>query len=234
MQAQPPPDAPAPPPSEAAVISQNKWTWLLIGGVSCILILLFVVPPFLFTSRKKADQTEAVNNIRQIGYALFEFETEYGRLPDGTTIAAVKAKTSTDLDLGTKTSNDFFRQLIATGITRSEPMFYAKVAGVRRPDGVTTKGVALKKGECGFTYFPGMLTTDNPDRPLVATPMIPGTDRFDPKKFDGKAVFLTRDSAVHSYPIDKSGHLLLHGRNVMDPHHPVWDGHPPMVAWPDL
>ena len=63
--------------------------------------------------------------------------------------------------------------------------------------------------------------------------MIPGTDRFDSKPFDGYAVFLKLDYSVTSYPIDKDGHVIIDGRNVMDPHHPIWGGHPPAIAWPE-
>jgi hypothetical protein len=64
--------------------------------------------------------------------------------------------------------------------------------------------------------------------------MIPGTDRFDPKPFKGKAVILKMDNSVTSLSIDKAGHAILDGRNLMDPHHPIWEGHAPVIAWPDL
>ena len=185
-------------------------------------------------SRKKPNQTEAVNNARQISLALFEFETEYGSFPDSSTVEAVRSLTAADLDLGTTSSNDFFRQLIGSEIVQSEQLFYSKIKGTRRPDNDFTKGEALKTGECGFTYFIGAKVTDNPSRPLVVTPMIPGTDRFDRKRFDGKAVVSKLDNSVSSYPINKDGHVMIHGRNLMDPHHPIWDGHAPIIAWPDL
>jgi hypothetical protein len=185
-------------------------------------------------SRRATGQTIAVNNARQIGIALFEFETEFGSFPDASTVAAVQARPGTDLNLGTKSSNDFFRQLIASGISQSEPMFYAKINRSNKPDGIFTKGQALSTGECGFTYFRGAKITDNPERPLLVTPMIPGTDRFDPKPFKGKAVVLKLDYSVTSLPIDKDGHLMINGRNLMDPNHPIWGGHPPVIAWPDL
>lgn len=185
--------------------------------------------------RRKPDQTEAVNNARQIGMALFEFQEKYGRMPDVTTIALVKQDTATDLNLGTKSSNDFFRQLMAVAITQSEPMFYAKIAGTHKPDGIFTKAEALKKGECGFTYFTGALKTDNLGRPIMVTPMIPGTHQFDPKPFNGKAVILKADNSVTSLPIIiKTGHVMVGGLDLMDPSNPIWDGHPPVVAWPDL
>ena len=232
MQAQPPPDISAPLPSEHALRSHRIRNAIWIGGIVSVLVVL--TAPMVFRSRKDADAIEAWNNARQIGIALAEFEMEFDSMPDASTTAAVQAESGSDLDLGTRSSNDFFRQLIASGIAQSEPMFYAKINGTRKPDGVFTKGEALKDRECGFTYFLGAKTTDNPERPLVVTPMIPGTDRFDPKPFKGKAVVLRRDNSVFSLPIDQNGHLMIHGRNLMDPNHPIWDGHSPVIAWPEL
>jgi hypothetical protein len=182
----------------------------------------------------QVDQVEAVANARQLGLALFEFETEYGRFPDWSTEAEVRKRNPTDLEVGARSSNDFLRQLFAAGIVSEEKMFYAHIEGARRGDGVITKGDALKKGECGFTYLPGANMLENPVRPILVAPMIPGTDRFDPGPFNGKAVVLRVDNSVKSYKIDKRGHAIVEGRNLMDPHHPVWRGRAPAVAWPDL
>lgn len=195
---------------------------------------LVLTAPLILRSSKKTYQTEAVNNARQIGFALFEFETIYRKLPDATTIAPVRSKSGSHLPLGTHSSNDYFRQLMASGIAVSEQMFYAKGQDTRKPDGLMDGSHALAKGECGFTYFMGAIATDSPARPLIAAPMIPGTDRFDPKPYKGKAVVLKLDNSVTSLPIDKSGHVILNGRNMMDPHHPVWEGKPPAIAWPEL
>ena len=181
----------------------------------------------------KSPQTEAVSNARQIGLALFEFENEYESYPSASTVAPVREATGTTLDLGTKSSNDFFRQLIGGNFTQSEKLFYAKISGARKPDDVIRGAEALKKGECGFTYFLGATKTDNPQRPLAVTPMIPGTDRFDSKPFKGKAIILKLDNSVTSMNIDKAGHVILDGRNLMDPQHPIWDGHAPGIAWPE-
>lgn len=202
-------------------------------------MLLFVLAalsaPQFFESRKFVIQTEAVNNARQIGIALFEFETEYGKYPDADTIAEVRLKTGRDLDLGTTSSNDFFRQLLAAGIAQSETMFHANVTGAKKPDNRFSRGDALLDGECGFTYFLGAKSIDNPKRPVAVTPMIPGTDRFEKLKgFSGRAVVLRMDNTVSSLPIDENGHVIIDGRNMMDPHHPIWDGHAPTIAWPEL
>lgn len=235
MLPQPPPNAPAPPPSEAALLSQKKWNQLLtVGLVSLgIVVLLVLTAPLTLRSRKKADQVEAISNSRQIGLALFEFETEYGKFPDATTIAAVRSRTGTLLPLGAKTSNDFFRQLIGSKIAQSEAIFYAKTRTTRKPDGLMTGSHALEKGECAFTYFLGATPRSKSSRPIVVTPMIPGTDRFDPKPFKGKAVILRIDNSVTSLSIDKAGHVIVDGRNLMDPHHPIWEGHAPVIAWPE-
>ena len=235
MLPQPPPDAPAPPPSEAALRSRRKWRWMWITGVLSIIgLLVFAVVPKIISQRKKADESEARGNACQTGLALIEFHDEFGKFPDATTIAAVQSKTGSLLPMGTKTSNDFFRQLLAAGLTPSDGICYAEIDGTRKPDQRRDGRHAMEKGECGFTYFLGATKSDNPRRPLLVTPMIPGTHRFDPKPFGGKAVVLRMDGKVISLTIDKFGHAILDGRNLMDPHHPIWDGHAPVIAWPDL
>lgn len=217
--------------------SQRKMKWIWMVGVGSIvtLVLLVVIAPLVLRGAPKSPATEAVNNARQISIAMIEFENEYGSFPASSTIAAVRTATGTTLDFDTTTSNGYFRQMLGGGIAQSEIMFYAKNASSHKPDGIITGTHALEKGECGFTYFIGAISkTDNPNRPLVVAPMIPGTDRFDPKPFDGKAVFLQLDNSVSCYFIDKAGHVMIDGLNVMDPHHPIWDGHPPVIAWPDL
>jgi hypothetical protein len=206
----------------------------MVGFISLAAVLIYFSGPRITHHGKSPDQTDAVNNARQVGIALFEFQTEYGKFPDASTIEVVKQQTSSDWDLGTKSSNDFFRQLLAVGISQGESIFHAKIAGARRPDNNFTQAEALQKGECGFTYLVGALESDSPSRPILIAPMIPGTDRFDPKPFEGKAVVLKLDNSVSSLPIDKDGHVIIDGRNMMDPHHLIWNGHAPVIAWPDL
>ena len=236
MLPQPLADTSLPSPSEEVLRSRQKWWWIRFNCVlSMILVVILVLLglPMAFHRPRRADQTQAVSNARQIGLALVEFQSEYGSFPDFTTISAVREKTLSDLDLGTRSSNDFFRQLLASDIAQSEIIFYAKTNDSQNPDGIFTKGEALKAKECGFTYLLGTKITDSPSRPIVVTPMIPGTDRFDPKPFDGKAVVLRLDISVSSYRIDKDGHVMIDGRNMMDPHHPIWGDHAPAIAWPE-
>jgi hypothetical protein len=216
------------------VVPQRKWNWRVWLGIILVLIAFLVLSaPQVIRCPKKSTQTEAVNNARQIGLALFEFESEYGNLPDEKTIAQVLAKKPTDLHLGTKTSNDLFRQLLASGVLSTEQVFYANVKGTRKPDNIITAGQALKKGECGFSYLLGLNTSGSPARPLLVTPLIPGTDRFDPKPFQGKAVILKIDNSVSSMPIHEDGHVWVNGMNLLHPNHSLWEGQPPVIVWPE-
>ncbi|RYD29397.1 MAG: prepilin-type N-terminal cleavage/methylation domain-containing protein, partial [Verrucomicrobiaceae bacterium] len=55
----------------------------LLVVIVIIAALAGLTAPMVIRQRKKADQTEAVSNARQVGLALFEFETEYGSFPEG-------------------------------------------------------------------------------------------------------------------------------------------------------
>lgn len=229
MQPQPSPEVDTPTPSRRIFRSRDSW----IVSALLIIALVFAIPAIL-RQRVKAMQTHAVSNSRQLGMCLFEFESEYGKFPDASTIAAVKAKSGSLLPLGTKTSNDYFRQLIASGIAQNEQFFYADIAKVRKPDGLMDPSHAIGKGECGYSYLSGLSSQGNPSRPIVVTPLIPGTNRSDPKPFEGKAVILKMDNSVTSLPIDKEGHVFIAGKNLFDPLNPIWEGKPLVIVWPDL
>ncbi|MES2920485.1 MAG: DUF4190 domain-containing protein [Verrucomicrobiota bacterium] len=198
-----------------------------------IAMLAGLTAPLVIRQRKKADQTEAINNARQIGLALFEFQSEYGSYPNDATAKAVADATNTEQITG-NTANDRFRQLIHAQFTQSERLFYAHIPGVHKPDGLIDGDNAVAPGECGFAYIGNSETTDKTIRPLAIIPLVRGTTRFDPQPFDGKAVILWTDNSVRSLPIDrKSGRVMLDGKNLLDPSHPVWGGQPPLIALPE-
>jgi type II secretory pathway pseudopilin PulG len=228
---------PALPPDPELLNRQPKWFKPVFYGciVASILFALAVLTaPVVLRSRKKSPQTEATSNVRQIGLALFEFETEYGTFPNAETAKVVTTiYPSHGLDLSGKSSNALFRQLFAANITQSEAMFYAKVKGSRKPDGDISPSNALERGEVGFGIIAGLSTAGDPARPTVFCPIIPGTDRFDPKPFDGKAVILRVDNSVTSMTIDKSGHVIFEGENILSPIHPIWKGKAPDIRYPE-
>ncbi len=213
---------------------------LICGYIGFVLVGLLMVglvagvtAPLVIRQRKKADQTEAVSHARQVALALFEFEAEYGSIPNDATAEAVSKATNTGKVTGTS-SNARFRQLIRSGILPSEKPFYAKTARTHQPDENTAGPHCLEAGECGFAYVESSSTLAGPRRPLAMTPLIPGTDRFDPQPFDGKAVIVWTDNSVTSLPIDRtSGHVMVDGKNLLDATHPVWDGKPPVILLPE-
>jgi prepilin-type N-terminal cleavage/methylation domain-containing protein len=191
------------------------------GGFTLVELLVVIViiaalaglaAPQIIKHRKKADQTEAVSNARQIGMALFEFETAYGSFPDNTTGQQITTDGLSDLSpLQGNTSNDMFRQLLATEIASSEEIFYAKAAYSKKPDNVFNTGAeALKAGEVGFGYImngdKALSSAGNPARPVVAAPLkLPfASAQFDSDYYDARAVVLRIDNSVQSLQIRKT------------------------------
>jgi prepilin-type N-terminal cleavage/methylation domain-containing protein len=186
----------------------------LLVVIVIIASLAGLTAPMVIRQRKKADQTEAISNAKQIGLAMFEFETEYGSFPDSTTATTVTANTSTTLSMTASDSNGLFRQLFGAGYTQSEAMFYAKTPTTKKPDGNITGEDCLAAGEVGFGYILrddlGLSTGGNPSRPYVVTPLA-GTSgtNFDPGPFDNKAVVLRVDNSVSSLQILPTGAVNL-------------------------
>lgn len=183
-------------------------------------------------NRPAADRTEALNNIRQVGLVLSDFENEYGKFPEASTIEAVNAKHPSDLKLGAESSNQIFRQLLANG-WKSEKPFWCKTAwSPRKPDDIFISGKALQPGEVGFAYIAGLNPKGDPSTPLIVAPLIPGTTRFDPNPYKGKAVILRLDGSASAMPIrEDNGEVWLDGKNLFDPSQPFWKDKKPDIKW---
>ena len=228
-----------------------------MAGLLVLVILIALTIPITVRSDKDGTRAEAISNIKQVGMAMYSFSQDYGKYPDASTIEAVHKKTGTLLNLGTKTSNDYFRQLIAAGCIDSETSFHTNIKGSRRSDRQIDGIHALEKGECGFAYIVGLNPEGQPEHPLLVTPLIPGTDRFDTIPFKGKAIIFWTDNSAWVTPIDNNGHAIdmnawpgfmrsrvtpidnnghavdATGRNLLDPSNPLWHGQPPVIAWPE-
>lgn len=191
----------------------------LLVVIVIIAALAGLTAPMVIRQRKKADQTEAVSNARQVGLALFEFENEYGSYPDATTATAVVDATGSQLTLAGTTSNDYFRQLLAGNFTQSEKMFYAKIPNAKKPDDNIKTTDALAQGEVGFAYMlngtNGFNAAGNPGRPLAVSPLFNNqtTGEFDPAPFDSKAIVLRMDNSVTSINIKLDKKINLGGTN---------------------
>lgn len=213
-------------------------TGLILGyagfAIMALAFLAGIMVPVILSSQKNATRREAMANAKCVGLALYAFEQDYGMLPCDASAGEVKDRNpETTLSLGHTSSNDYFRQLIAAGSVDTEKSFYARIADCSKPDNRMDGDDALKKGECGFSYIIGTRSKSSPPQPMVVTPLIPGTDRFDPKPFGRKAILVWTDGSSQFMPIDSNGHVLHQGENLLDPSHPVWQGKTPRIAWPE-
>ena len=93
--------------------------------------------PWIRKQQQASLQTQALDNLRQLGTALFAFDSEYGSFPDNNTAEDVKENTGTVLILSGPYSNDYFRQIIAEDLAR-ERAFWCKTSfSPKKPDDIT-------------------------------------------------------------------------------------------------
>jgi prepilin-type N-terminal cleavage/methylation domain-containing protein len=182
----------------------------LLVVIVIIASLAGLTAPQVIRQRKKADQTEAISNAKQIGLALLEFDTEYGSYPGANTAQQVTDNTQTQLTFAGGASNDYFRQIMGAGYTTSEQIFYCKVPGVTKPDNNITGAAALAGGEVGFAYITGaagvgLSSGGNSARPIVVTPVDGNGPSFLPGPYDSKAVILRMDNSATSLQILPTG-----------------------------
>jgi hypothetical protein len=232
MPPEPRPDAPAP---QAPLPKRPVSNRAIIGALFLVIAITVALSLWLTITRnrKVAHLTEASSNLRSLSFNLYSFDEEYGSFPDASTAVDVKDSTGTPLTLGNSSSNQLFRQLIAT-VGRAESIFWAKTSrDSKKPDSnIDSDATALAPGECAFSYVSGR-SSYGTDTPIVMAPLIPGTTRFDPKPFARKAVVFFVGDDVQILPIDPSGRVLVNGRDLFDPAQPYWRGIPPDLKWPE-
>jgi hypothetical protein len=205
---------------------------LLLGGISVAITSLVVCVRFL-PKKVSADELEARSNLIQVYWELLVFDKDYGRFPDSTTVTRLHITKGTIDHLGTTSSNDFFRQIIATGNRRETIYFAASSVTPRKPNNIL--GIdALAKGECAFAYVSGLSAADDPSTPLAMAPVIPAKLCFERRKsYNNDAIILFIDGSVRSLPINRSGQVQLNGMDLFDPRQPFWKGKAPDIKWPE-
>jgi hypothetical protein len=208
--------------------------WLL--GCAIILLLSILITPLCTgTLGRGHDKARAINNSKQIGLALFEFNSDYEAYPSNDSVGSVtESFPDHGYELSGESSNTLFLQLFAAGIVRSEEIFYAKIKNTQNPDGDITPGKALQKGEVGFSYIYGLTSKDDPLTPLLLTPLIPGTTKFDTEAFKGTAIIYHINNEISTYEIHKNGHVYDEdGLDILSPKHPIWKGKAPDIRYPE-
>ena len=208
----------------------------LLVVIVIIAALAGLTAPMVLSKVKKADQTEAVSNARQIGMAMFEFQSEYGRYPDAKTLATLTANglTVDYTPVAGADSNGYFLQLFAAGFTTSEQMFFAKTGVSKKPDGNIIGTDALAAGESGFGYVlngtDGLTTGVNPACVLAVTPLATGGATFNPGPFDKKAVLLRLDNSVLVANVNKAGEATVGSEELIAAK--FWDDVKPAIIPP--
>ena len=159
----------------------------------------------------------------------------YGTFPSAATADDVRRRTGTTLAMGTTSSNDYLRQLLASDLIKGgvEQVFYAQGKNRRPPDENWVGSRALEPGECGFAYIPGLHSGSPLDFPVVIGPLIHGTDKIDPKPGKGKGAVCLVDGTVAEASVDRDGHVMIRGKRLLDPTNPIWGGKPPTLVWPE-
>jgi prepilin-type N-terminal cleavage/methylation domain-containing protein len=217
----------------------------LLVVIVIIASLAGLTAPMVIRQRKKADQTEAVSNARQIGIAMLEFDNDYGSYPGKLTLDQVIENFPDEVIKGEagSDSNGYFKQLMQAGLTQSEAIFYAKAKGTRKPDGkIKTNTDALSAGEVGFGYITdgdeGMSSAGNPARAVCVTPLSPtDTGKFDGDPFDKKAVILRIDNSATSVNIrvasgSTTGDAIVGGASLLATSNDIWGSSVPTVRAP--
>jgi len=211
-----------------------KWLALafvvLVGGY-------FLLEVISIRGPSRPNFRNEMNNMRQIGMALFEFKSDFGRMPDESTIGLVRERfPETWIPMGTTSSNDYFHQLLAAEIVNCPLIFHGKGIATQRPFEMTEGQPPLPPGTCGFAYI---IHTDDlirDDTPLVVFPLVRGELIFDKKlckKNGDHALVLFANVSVEKYPLDSNGRLILNGRDFFDPAQSHWHGGKFRVVWPE-
>jgi prepilin-type N-terminal cleavage/methylation domain-containing protein len=173
----------------------------LLVVIVIIAALAGLAAPQLIRMRKKGDQVVAMTNGKSMVLALTDFSNEYGSFPDKETAKAVTENTGSTLNLSGDTANDYFRQLIAAGVAKSEDPFYSKTPySTKRPDNNVKGTEALKAGEVGFGYIMNgtvAIGNDDPNRIIAVTPLLNASPKgeFDAGPLD-KAALVYLDQSV--------------------------------------
>jgi len=179
-----------------------------VVGLILATVLAGLTAPLTFRCRKAANRTQAINNAKQVGLALLEFDQEFGSFPSYETVPEVRKASKVKYDLSGSSSNAMFRQLIAFGI-QSEDIFYClHHESIRKPDRNLSPGKALEAGEVGFSYISGQKSSDNPARVVLAAPIRIGATTAWTDTFKGKAVLLRIDNSVEAPAIRQRDHKI--------------------------
>ena len=174
----------------------------LLVVIAIIAALAALSTPVVLKQQKKASLAEAVNNAKQIGYLMKDYDDSFGNYPllddtqDTTAPAAVT------------TANQIWGKFFQLSLIDVEEVFYAKTSWNRKPDGdADTVARFCAPGESGFGYISGLSASNNGRAPVVVAPQAAAgaSVTFDGGAFGGSMVYLCVDGSVQTAPVKLDG-----------------------------
>ena len=211
---------------------------LILGGLALLILpLIMMAVPQIYKALTRAQMAEDLSNMRQIKLALDSFAMDN----DGVYPNAETRKFYELPEPSSSTSNDYFRQLFASGNTNSERVFWAKGASVcsdNPPDDMTTSSgrfdpeQTLKTGDCGVAYILNQQNTSNPSRPLLLSAFAAGTGNFDLDQYDSKVLIVQIDGSAKPTRLPIDGTLMDGDGNDLLDDAKCWEGTPPVIVQP--
>ena len=193
----------------------------LLVVIAIIAVLAGLATPAILKAKKNADKAKTINNAKQIGIAMMDFDSTYQEFPSDDTRKELES-IGEEVPSG-DSANDYFAQLLINKSTDSEKIFYAKgVRGVKEGDNVfkNQPDKILEKSEVGFGYFMvsdnlPLSSSDASSLPLVCAPLKSGGPDpiFDENAYAGDYVYLQLDNSVVTGKI-KDGKALLKNQGL--------------------
>ncbi len=227
------------PPGKAD--SRSCWSKLLPFVILAVLLGCFVLAalPVIFSCKGCGHgSARTVRNAKQVGYALFNFESDYGHYPNDETAKELLEKYDVDFLSSTGGSNFYFSQLIAGGYMDQEGPFHVNGVNVEPDNNQSDPEELLKSGEVGFAYVMWESRAGIPERgPLVIAYLEPGELRLPPKKWlsnkSRRMVVLNDDMSVMVYRASRDGTVEYNGKDYFDWSQSHWGGQKPKIVWPE-
>ena len=188
----------------------------LVIVILALVVLAGIAQPRLIRARGgRGDTVRAMSNGKSLMLALTDFGNEFGSFPDRETAKKLIEIANTNLNLEGDHSNDYFRQLIAAGVVKSEESFYVQTPYSRRkPDNNISGREALKAGEVGFGYIMNgekAIPGDDPKRVIVVAALLnaAATGEFDVSVMNEKALLVQIDQTVKMVSIDRNKKAIM-------------------------
>ena len=186
-------------PSPTQAIITGFFTFVI-----CLFFLLSIAPAFRSQSRA-IYRTKAINNLRQIGIALNDFDSNYNTFPQQELPPEFLEENPDFKAQDRSDSNYLLGHLIRTKCVDTEQIFsFGHSKKNNQHDDFSTEDRLLEAGECQYSYIsaaggePLTASTTTSEMPLAFAAVIPRTGQFDRNAFDNRAVYLRGDNSVGS------------------------------------